>query len=98
MGRLARATSERYIVVLHALLFESRILLDPRTRVLGAAWTVSGFSFPVGSGVSPAPVTIPSEQHDVLRHNLGDIPLHPSVVLVGARLDSPLDVQFRAFC
>jgi hypothetical protein len=68
---------ERYTVVLHTLLIEVRILLKVRARLLGACQSVCA-SFPFRRF---AAVSVPSEQHDVLCHNLGNISLYLAVIL-----------------
>src|SRR5579863_10686085 len=81
-------TLEGYIVVLQALFCGLRCAIAVTIRGLAWGRTTSGSFSPttVAVGVAACGST---EQHEVLRHDLCDVPLHAFLVVVGARLQTP---------
>src|SRR5258708_34860385 len=86
---LRAGTSERYIIVLEALLCGLRCAIAVTIRGLAGGRTTCGSFSPTSSVAVGVAACGSTEQHEVLCHDLCDVPLHAFLVVVGARLQTP---------
>src|ERR1700677_2866805 len=94
---LRAGTSKGYIVILEALLCGLRCAIAVNIRGLARRRTTCGSFSPTSTVAVGVAACGSTEQHEVLRHDLCDVPLYASLVVVGARLQAPFYIQLGAF-
>ena len=84
---------ERYTVVFKALLCGLRGAIAVTIRGLARGRTTCGSFSPTSTVAVGVAAYGSTEQHEVLCHDLCDVPLHAFLVVVGARLQTPFYIQ-----
>src|ERR1700687_6483473 len=89
--------SKWYPGILEVLALGLRCAIAVTVRGLARGRTTCGSFSPTSTVAVGVAACGSTEQHEVLRHDLRDVPLHAFLVVVGARLQAPFYIKLGAF-